>query len=70
MALRRTLEWAQRCIAEHRRITTDQPERAYQALFGVIQGAQYEDLRRQEESNGKTKDTSGQVIYEPEGSIG
>ena len=51
VAMRRTLEWAQRCIAEHRRITADRPERAYQALFGVIQGAQYEDLRRQAASD-------------------
>ena len=46
-AMRRTREWAQRCITEHRRLTTEHADRPYQALFGVIQGAQYEDLRRQ-----------------------
>ena len=47
LAMRRTREWAQRCITEHRRLTTEHADRPYQALFGVIQGAQYEDLRRQ-----------------------
>ena len=47
LAMRRTREWAQRCITEHRRLTTEHSDRPYQALFGVIQGAQYEDLRRQ-----------------------
>ena len=46
-AMARTLAWAHRCIAEHRRLTDTHRERPYQALFGVIQGAQYEDLRRQ-----------------------
>ncbi len=43
----RTHHWAVRCLAEHRRLTAAHPERAPQALFGVVQGAQYEDLRRQ-----------------------
>lgn len=43
----RTHAWAQRCIAEHRLLVQARPERASQALFGVVQGAQYEDLRRQ-----------------------
>lgn len=47
VAMARTLEWARRCIAEHRRLTDQYADRPYQALFGVIQGAQYEDLRRQ-----------------------
>lgn len=47
MALRRTLAWAHRCIAEHQRLTAERTHRPYQSLFGVIQGAQYEDLRRQ-----------------------
>ncbi len=47
LAMRRTLEWADRCITEHRRLTEVNNDRPYQALFGVIQGAQYEDLRRQ-----------------------
>ena len=45
-ALERTRLWAMRCIAEHQRLTRERSEKPYQALFGVIQGAQYEDLRR------------------------
>ncbi len=43
----RTQAWAVRCVDEHRRLTAERVGRPYQALFGVIQGAQYEDLRRQ-----------------------
>lgn len=46
-SVRRTQAWAVRCIDEHRRLTADRADRPYQQLFGVIQGAQYEDLRRQ-----------------------
>lgn len=46
-AMDRTLAWAHRCIAEHKRLTAEHAQRPYQALFGVIQGAQHEDLRRQ-----------------------
>lgn len=42
----RTHRWAARCLAEHRRLTAARPDRPPQALFGVVQGAQYEDLRR------------------------
>ena len=45
-SLDRTQAWAFRCIAEHERLTKERDHRPYQALFGVIQGAQYEDLRR------------------------
>ena len=45
-SVERTHAWAIRCLAEHRRLTDARPERPYQALFGVVQGAQYEDLRR------------------------
>ncbi|HEY5852465.1 MAG TPA: tRNA guanosine(34) transglycosylase Tgt [Aldersonia sp.] len=43
----RTHAWAKRCLDEHHRLTVERAHRPYQALFGVIQGAQYEDLRRQ-----------------------
>ncbi len=43
----RTHAWAQRCLDEHRRLIDARPDRPRQALFGVVQGAQYEDLRRQ-----------------------
>ena len=47
LAMDRTLAWANRCIAEHQRLSIEHEQRPYQALFGVVQGAQYEDLRRQ-----------------------
>lgn len=43
----RTERWAVRCLDEHARQTASRTHRPYQALFGVVQGAQYEDLRRQ-----------------------
>jgi queuine tRNA-ribosyltransferase len=45
-SVQRTQDWAVRCMAEHRRLTADSPAKPAQALFGVVQGAQYEDLRR------------------------
>ncbi|MBY6537155.1 tRNA guanosine(34) transglycosylase Tgt [Rhodococcus sp. BP-349] len=45
-SLDRTQAWAVRCIAEHERLTAERADKPYQALFGVVQGAQYEDLRR------------------------
>ncbi|WP_102145054.1 tRNA guanosine(34) transglycosylase Tgt [Mycobacterium hubeiense] len=45
-SVRRTHAWAVRCLAEHRRLAAQRPDKAPQALFGVVQGAQYEDLRR------------------------
>jgi len=46
-SLARTQAWAERCVVEHRRLTGERPDKPYQALFGVVQGAQHEDLRRQ-----------------------
>ena len=47
-SLARTHAWARRCLIEHRRLTAAAgPDRPGQALFGVVQGANYEDLRRQ-----------------------
>ena len=43
----RTARWAVRCLDEHARQTRTRTHRPYQALFGVVQGAQYEDLRRE-----------------------
>jgi queuine tRNA-ribosyltransferase len=40
-SVQRTHEWAVRCLVEHHRLGGGS-----QALFGVVQGAQYEDLRR------------------------
>ncbi|MDM2646297.1 tRNA guanosine(34) transglycosylase Tgt [Mycobacteroides abscessus] len=46
-SVQRTHEWAQRCLDEHEKLTRECADKPYQALFGVVQGAQYEDLRRQ-----------------------
>lgn len=47
-SLARTHAWAQRCLTEHHRLlAAATPARPRQALFGVVQGANYEDLRRQ-----------------------
>lgn len=43
---KRTHPWALRSLAEHKRLTEERASKPYQALFGVVQGAQYEDLRR------------------------
>jgi len=45
-SLERTRLWAKRCLVEHDRLTKERASKPYQALFGVLQGAQYEDLRR------------------------
>ncbi len=47
LAMKRTHEWAIRCLDEHQRLTLERSQKPYQALYGVIQGAQYEDLRRE-----------------------
>jgi queuine tRNA-ribosyltransferase len=46
-SVQRTHDWAVRCLAEHRRLSAERADKPAQALFGVVQGAQYEDLRRQ-----------------------
>jgi len=46
-SLKRTHNWAERCLSEMKRLRKLHPERPYQALFGVAQGANYEDLRRE-----------------------
>ncbi|MDO4686562.1 MAG: tRNA guanosine(34) transglycosylase Tgt [Corynebacterium sp.] len=43
----RTHRWAQRCLDEHERLTNARAGKPLQSLWGVVQGAQYEDLRRQ-----------------------
>jgi queuine tRNA-ribosyltransferase len=50
MSVARTQAWAERCVAEHDRLTRERAAHPYQALFAVVQGAQYEDLRRRSAS--------------------
>jgi len=45
-SLERTRLWAKRCLVEHGRLTRERSAKPCQALWGVLQGAQYEDLRR------------------------
>ncbi len=42
----RTHPWAVRSLAEHQQLNAERSHRSPQALFGVVQGANYEDLRR------------------------
>lgn len=42
----RTHPWAERSLAEHQRLNTERTHRPPQALYGVVQGAHFEDLRR------------------------
>lgn len=46
-SVERTRRWADRCLAEHNRLTEQRVDKPLQSLWGVVQGAQYEDLRRQ-----------------------
>ena len=58
-SLERTFEWAKRCVVEHERLTGERSHRPNQALFGVVQGAQYEDLRRKAARDLATLDFDG-----------
>ena len=44
-SLDRTEAWARRCLVEHKALTEARTHRPYQQLWGVIQGADYQDLR-------------------------
>jgi queuine tRNA-ribosyltransferase len=58
-AMSRTYDWAIRCLDEHKRLTDERVDKPYQALFGVIQGAQYEDLRKKAASDLGSMSSSG-----------
>lgn len=60
-ALKRTHAWAERSLREFRRLDENH-EKPYQALFGVLQGANYEDLRRQTAQHLGTMDFDGYGI--------
>jgi queuine tRNA-ribosyltransferase len=59
LAMSRTYDWAIRCLDEHKRLTDARVGKPYQALFGVIQGAQYEDLRKKAASDLGGMNSSG-----------
>jgi queuine tRNA-ribosyltransferase len=45
-AMDRTHRWAERCVAEHKKLGVSNATGKQQALFGVVQGGAYEDLRK------------------------
>ena len=59
IAIERTHDWALRCLDEHKRLTEQRSNKPYQALFGVIQGAQYEDLRKEAAADLGSMESSG-----------
>ncbi len=61
-SVERTRRWAARCLAEHARLTAERADKPYQALFGVVQGAQYEDLRRRAARGLAELDVDGQTF--------
>ena len=58
-AIDRTYAWAIRCLDEHKRQSDARGDHPYQALFGVLQGAQYEDLRRKAATDLGAMNSSG-----------
>ena len=46
-AMERTHRWAKRCVEEHKRLGVSSATGEQQALFAVVQGGAYEDLRKQ-----------------------
>ena len=59
LAMERTYDWAIRCLDEHKRLSDARSDKPYQALFGVIQGAQYEDLRKKAATDFGAMQSSG-----------
>lgn len=59
-ALDRTHRWALRSLAEHVRLS--QQSSPYQALYGVVQGSVYEDLRKESAQYICSLDTDGIAI--------
>lgn len=61
-SVERTQAWALRCLAAHERLTRERSHRPYQALFGVVQGAQFEDLRRRAARDLATAEVDGRAF--------
>jgi len=59
IALERTYRWGIRCIAHHQKLSQENSEKPYQALFGVLQGAHYQDLREKAAHDLGTMDFDG-----------
>ena len=58
----RTHAWAVRCLRAHAELTAQRVGKPYQALFAVVQGAQYEDLRRQAARDLAALEVDGQAF--------
>lgn len=70
-AMRRTHAWAERCLVRHNELNNDHLNRGEkpQALFGVVQGAREEDLRKESAQFFGNRDFDGYGIggvFEPE----
>ncbi|MFT5085900.1 MAG: queuine tRNA-ribosyltransferase [Candidatus Latescibacterota bacterium] len=46
-SMERTLRWAERCVERHNELSKERSHRPPQALFGIVQGSVYPDLRQQ-----------------------
>ena len=69
-AMERTHAWAERCLARHQELNNEHAEHGenLQALYGVVQGARFESLRRQSASFLGQRDFDGYGIggvFEP-----
>lgn len=59
-SLARTHRWAQRSLDHHWTLTRERADAPYQQLFGVLQGAQYEPLRREAAQTLATMESDGE----------
>ena len=69
-AMKRTHAWAERCLSRHQELNNEHAEHGenLQALYGVVQGARFESLRRQSASFLGQRDFDGYGIggvFEP-----
>lgn len=61
-AMERTHRWAERCLVEHKRLGVSSATGESQALFAVVQGGGYEDLRKVSAETLGTMDFDGYGI--------
>lgn len=61
-AIARTYEWAKRSLAEHKRLGVSSATGEMQAIFGVVQGGAYEELRKESANHMAELDFDGYGI--------
>ena len=61
-ALNRTHAWARRCVVENHKLRITNYNRTFQALYGVVQGGIYRDLREQSADYISSLDIDGIAI--------